>query len=280
MSDQAQGPSWYDVLGVEPDASTDEVRTAWRRAVDGLEPGQSRFRSLNQAAEVLLDPQRRATYDTELAKVRARAAKNSAPAAPTPRKETAAPVDEPRESTAEAAESSEPDTGATGVAGLMRPRRWVVAGLVTATAVMAVIATYLTLAVPADDEVAAATAAAQSAAVAAAGPVLSYDAKTLDADHDAAVGHMTGNYREKYEQLFEGVVRQNAPRLGTKVEAQVVSSGIVRSGDDRVEVLLFVNRPTTNKGRAEPTVYRDQVRFTMQNVDGTWLVDDVQTSAA
>ena len=29
--------------------------------------------------------------------------------------------------------------------------------------------------------------------------------------------------------------------------AEVVASGIVRSGDDRVQVLVFVNRPTTNK---------------------------------
>ena len=28
------------------------------------------------------------------------------------------------------------------------------------------------------------------------------------------------------------------------VTAEVVASGIVRSGDDRVEVLVFVNRPT------------------------------------
>jgi Mce-associated membrane protein len=57
----------------------------------------------------------------------------------------------------------------------------------------------------------------------------------------------------------------------------VVASGIVRSGDDRVQVLLFVNRPTTNKESTQPTVYRDQVRMTMVRSGDEWLVDDMQT---
>ena len=59
--------SWYDVLDVEPDASADEIRAAWRAAVADLDPTDRRFRVYNQAAEVLLDPSRRAAYDAELA---------------------------------------------------------------------------------------------------------------------------------------------------------------------------------------------------------------------
>ena len=58
----------------------------------------------------------------------------------------------------------------------------------------------------------------------------------------------------------------------------MVASGIVRSGEDRVEVLLFVDRPTTNKQQSEPVVYKDQVRVTMELVDGDWLIDDMETS--
>ena len=48
--------------------------------------------------------------------------------------------------------------------------------------------------------------------------------------------------------------RGQRPRdVKAMVTAEVVASGIVRSGDDRVQVLVFVNRPTTNKPRsAEP----------------------------
>src|SRR5689334_13823552 len=54
---------WYDVLDVEPTASTDEIRAAWRAAVADLDPTARRFRLYNEAAEVLLDPERRAEYD-------------------------------------------------------------------------------------------------------------------------------------------------------------------------------------------------------------------------
>ena len=45
-----------------------------------------------------------------------------------------------------------------------------------------------------------------------------------------------------------------------------------------MQVLVFVDRPTTNKLSAEPVVYKDQVTLSMQLVDGTWLVDDMVTS--
>ena len=60
-------PTWYDLLGVEPDASSDEIRAAWKTAIADLDPGDRRFRALNEAAEVLLDPDRRATTTPTLA---------------------------------------------------------------------------------------------------------------------------------------------------------------------------------------------------------------------
>ena len=62
-------PTWYDILGVGRDASPDEIKAAWRAATDKFEPGQgsSQFRLFNEAADVLLDPDRRAAYDAELA---------------------------------------------------------------------------------------------------------------------------------------------------------------------------------------------------------------------
>ena len=40
-----------------------------------------------------------------------------------------------------------------------------------------------------------------------------------------------------------------------------------------VQVLVFVNRPTTNAKTAEPTIFRDQVRMTMVKSGDEWLVD-------
>ena len=58
----------------------------------------------------------------------------------------------------------------------------------------------------------------------------------------------------------------------------MLASGVVRSGVDRVQVLLFVNRPTTNKQSEEPVIYKDQVTVTMVQRDGDWLVDDLETT--
>ena len=60
------GPNWYDVLDVEPSASTEEIRDAWRSAIADLTPADRRFRLYNEAAEVLLDDERRAAYDASL----------------------------------------------------------------------------------------------------------------------------------------------------------------------------------------------------------------------
>jgi Mce-associated membrane protein len=58
----------------------------------------------------------------------------------------------------------------------------------------------------------------------------------------------------------------------------VVASGIVRSGEDRVQVLVFVNRPTLRKDKTEPEVFRDQVVLTMAKSGDQWLVDDMETN--
>src|SRR4051794_5980389 len=61
-------PTWYDILGVARGASPADIKAAWRAATDKFEPGSgtSQFRLFNEAADVLLDPQRRAAYDAEL----------------------------------------------------------------------------------------------------------------------------------------------------------------------------------------------------------------------
>jgi Mce-associated membrane protein len=74
-------------------------------------------------------------------------------------------------------------------------------------------------------------------------------------------------------------VKQNAPRLGTVIRARYVSSGIVRSGTDRVDVLVFVDQVTTNKAHpTTPVVFKNQATVSMAKVGGTWLVDGITTT--
>ncbi|MFC4783011.1 J domain-containing protein [Nocardioides sp. MAHUQ-72] len=268
-------PSWYDLLGVEPGASETEIRAAWKGAIADLDPTDRRFRVCNLAAEVLLDPERRAAYDAQLA------------AEQVDDEPVDVPGDDPVEEEGAPAASTAPATAivpgapATTAKHAPRPRRGVPGWALAAVGVLAALAVgaaaWIWVAEPSDASVEESTRAAQAAAERAVGPILSYDAKHLDEDQQAAESYMTSDYRKDYDQLFE-VIKQNAPGTETVVKAQVVASGIVRSGDDRVDVLLFVNRPTTNKKTPQPVVYKDQVTVTMQKVGGEWLVDDMVTS--
>jgi Mce-associated membrane protein len=255
MSD---APTWYDLLDVPRDASADEVRAAWKSHIADLEPGDRRFDALTRAAKVLLDPAARTAYDASLP-ADSPAVEEGAPASTSPAVEEGAP-----------ASVTTPRSTAPGVPG------WLLAGLgIVAAGLVAAVAWTWTAGAAGDGGSAA--RAAQVAAERAVVPVLSYDYQHLDADQKAATALMTGRYKSEYDKLF-AVLQENAPETQTKVTADVIASGIVRASDDRVQVLVFVDRPTTNKLSAEPVVYKDQVTLSMQRVDGEWLVDDLVTS--
>ncbi len=303
------GPSWYDVLGVEPDASHEEIRAAWRAGIADLDPTERRFRSLNQAAEVLLDEQSRAAYDAELAGGGAPSAGRGAstPSAgrgasgashETPaagkrprlqRREKAATPSAGRGPSAPSAgrgasAASHETPGSTAPSRLPLVPAWllVLAAVLATLGVVTATVASVQAGEPVSDEggalVEQSAEEARSAAVRAIVPVLSYDHRTLEEDAAAARSYMTSGYQEeKYDPLFE-VIAENAPNTQTVVGAQVVDSAVVRTGDGRVDVLLFVDRPTTNRQSEEPVVYKDQVTVTMARVDGQWLVDDLATT--
>ena len=62
---------YYDILGVPRSASDDDLKRAFRRLAQqwhpdvSTEPGaDERFKEINEAYQVLSDPQRRQAYDT------------------------------------------------------------------------------------------------------------------------------------------------------------------------------------------------------------------------
>jgi len=250
--------NFYDLLDVAPDATEAEIRAAWRSAIAELDPADRRFRVYNQAAEVLLDPQRRRAHDDQLA-------------ASTEAEERAEPD---AEAVADSGERPDSSVGSTR----REVPTWALAVLAAVTAVAVAASAWLWFAVPSDASVEESARAARSAAERAIVPILSYNALHLEEDKKAAQAYMTSDYREKsYDKMF-AVIEQNAPGTKTIVRTDVIRSGIVRSGADRVQVLLFLDRPTTNKQTTEPIVYHDQATVTMQRVDGEWLVDDLVSS--
>jgi Mce-associated membrane protein len=270
----APSPSWYDVLGVEPGASAEEVRAAWKDGIADLDPSDRRFRLLNQAAEVLLDPEQRAAYDASLA-----------PA-----------VVEVRGAPATSLETTDVDAGTDGgfearklapqpTSGFVVPA-WLLAGLVVAIAIFVGLSVWQANRNDEPDGSRGATSSdltpsdardAQVAAEKAAVAILAYDYRDLEGSRDAALPYLTDDYREKYDQLFE-VLQENAPNTKTIVRAELVASAVGLVGEDRIQVLVFVNRPTLNADLTEPEVYKDQATLTMVEVDGEWLVDNMTTT--
>jgi molecular chaperone DnaJ len=65
--------SYYVILGIEPDASKEQIKTAYRERVKRYHPDHygkdcEPFLEVQEAYEVLNDPARRKTYDDELAR--------------------------------------------------------------------------------------------------------------------------------------------------------------------------------------------------------------------
>jgi Mce-associated membrane protein len=298
-------PTWYDLLGVEETADAEQIRAAWRRAIADLDPTERRFATLNEAAAVLLDPARRSAYDAELA------ASRLAEPEPEPEPEVA-PEGEPEveavsvqtqaQAEPEAPEPThaepdeEPADMKTRSAG--RPYLvpgWTLATLGVVTAAAVILAVVLGSRAGADKvvqsevqlssgstvtQIEEPALAAQAAAKEAIVPVISYDYRHLDEDQKKAEGFLTADYRKVYDKNFDALVKgqNNAVKTQTVVTTKVVGSAIVRASGDRVQVLLFIDQPASNKVNPTPQVFANEVAATMQKVGDRWLIDDLTTT--
>jgi Mce-associated membrane protein len=318
-------PTWYDVLDVAPTATEDEVRSAWKAAIEGLDPTDRRFRTMSEAAGVLLDADERAAYDRTLERASRRSASKvsrrlrvakaaPASAAASDGATTLAAIDAGDDVLVPAdATTGSTDGDGDDDRGPRRPGRvvrgWTLATLgVLAAACVTAAALSASKAGPppagavtvaANDNHSTSTtgqtagqalnhdyttdvegdgAAALAAAKAAVVPVLSYDYRSMAAAKAKADSYLTPSYQAKYDQLF-ALLQQNAPNTQTVVKTNPpVDAGVVRVSPGLVQVLVFVDRPTTNKLHKTPINYQNYVTLTMQNLDGRWLVDNMTTS--
>jgi len=279
--------SLYDLLGVAPTATPDEIRTAWRTGIAQLDPTDRRFGLLNDAAGVLLDNDKRAAYDEALGPASAvePVETQAAQAQPAPRD---MPVVLPVGVATDALPLIIRRIG--GRRGLVPS--WLLIVLAALTAVIGAGAIALATLVPSSDQLADATSEAEAAAQQSVTTIFSYDYTRLDADQAAADAYLTPAYRSKeggFDDLFE-LIKQNAPGIKLKVEAQFVASGLVRTGEgdggswfgnlgegqaDRVQVLVMFDQVKTSAGSTQPVTFRNFATLTMQRVGGSWLVDGI-----
>lgn len=244
--------NYHDLLGVTPDAGPDEIRAAWQAKIADVAPSDWRFAAYNEALTELLkehvEPTPEAVEEPGADEAAEPVASRPAPLAP----------------------QRTDDARATRVVPL-----WLLAALaVLAAACVAVAA--IAWATPSPRSIEDRAREAQSSAESAAVAILSYDYRTLDQSERTAESTMTSSYRSKYAKIF-AQIKANAPGTQTVVTTNVVDSAIVRAGQDRVQVLVLVDRPTTNKVQTTPLVYQDHVTVTMEQVGGDWLVDDMST---
>lgn len=304
----------YDVLGVSRDATPDRIRAAWRETADDIEPGEGsaqRFRRVNEAAEVLLDPERRTAYDATLEDQPAAGDEPEAaadeettpveddgpagvvPGPPMPGASSAAAPVGTADAAAHAAPGPPPATSpASAVPAAATTRESISGRTVALLAVLGVLALIAVLlgawfgtqgwqahqqnqrAERYQEALGRAPAAAENAAAA----VLSYDHRSLDADRDAAAQFLTDGYREDYVDTFDKLVVESATETKATVEAEVLASAPMNSSTDRPDrmpVLVFVNQTTTSSASTEPRVALNRVQLDMVEVDGTWLVDGI-----
>ncbi|MGY2873214.1 Mce-associated membrane protein [Marmoricola sp. URHA0025 HA25] len=311
----ANNPTWYDILGVERDATPEQVKAAWRAATDKFEPGSgtSQFRLFNEAADVLLDPARREAYDAELAGPDAPAAVDTAAAAPEPEPEPepapeslpdadadresepdvltapdASPADEPAPTSTP---TSSPTEGPRPVTWLGARLGWVVVICVPVlvACLVAALVSVLGLHVWKADVEGAVPAAhtfdagpdASAAAERALKAVLSYDYRHMEADRDRAVQFLTPSYRKDYLKTFNGLLAvgpDGSPGPVEKTKA-VVTADVLDTGVVDAESdrvrIIAFVNQSSVKGDAQPTVFQNRVVATMVHRGDNWLVDNL-----
>ncbi|MGH3342907.1 MAG: hypothetical protein ACRDPK_08495 [Carbonactinosporaceae bacterium] len=153
------------------------------------------------------------------------------------------------------------------------PRFWVL--ILVLLLVLAAAATgFLGYRVRAASQTDEARTEALAAAKANASKILAYDHRHLDEDFAAARKVTTGKFRNDYTKTTS-TLKPTATDIKAVVKADVVASSVVSAEPDRVVVLLFVNQITTSNRLDAPRVDLNRVRMGLEQVDGTWLVSDV-----
>ncbi len=260
--------TWYDLLGVERDATPEQIRVAWREATDRAEPGTSQFKKYNEAAEVLLDAQARSAYDAELAASEpagagdrpspSRGRRPRAPTRPPPNRARRAPLG--------------------GPAGLDRGH--VAVALVTVLVIA--VGGYFWFQNNRHDEQVDAGQEASAAAERALPFVLSYDYRQLPADKARAVRYLSPKYQKEYTATFDKLIASTDGRPGPAkqtsavVKATVRSVGVVDSESDVAKVIVFIDQATTKDG-GTPKFSLNRLTVSMVKSGNSWLVDNINS---
>ena len=306
------GLNLYDLLDVEESASSDEVRAAWKASIADLDPTDRRFRAFNDAAGVLLDPEKRAAYDRELSTQRdvedgsvEETAVAEAPAD--------APVVEEAPAVEQVSEDAEPETvvvadeaavaepdrvedddvpeeeqgSATAVPAdpSRGPGLWIL-GTAAVAAILAVVLAVWVLAQPdvkakADDaaRLTSADATVEQLVAQKIVPALSYDYRSLGQNLKDVQQYMTPTMAGR-EQKSWGALSKQAKQQHAVVTSSSPMTGLTRISSDgsKAVVVAFIDQRVRKLGTAAFTL-KMWATFVLEKntTTGSWLVDDICT---
>jgi Mce-associated membrane protein len=121
---------------------------------------------------------------------------------------------------------------------------------------------------------------AENAAMAAAKTdieqILSYDYRNLSADLAKASSDTTGEFNGQFAVLASELISPAAAQQHTITKATVPDVSVISSTGNQVVVLVFVDQSTTDKAQQKAQQNVSQVKVTMQDVGGRWLVEQFQ----
>jgi Mce-associated membrane protein len=272
----------YELLGVGRDADAAQISKAWRKRTRRAGPGSPEFTRLNDAAETLLNPDRRAEYDATL---------------PAPEPVAGAPVttsvDPENEADRDPASVRPPAGGTaaprTGAGAGALVALWVLVGALL-VGVIAAGAYALHLHGEHSDDRATDTARTEALAAArqAMGVVLAYSYKTMDADLQRDLNYLTPSFGKEFSDNFalltksSGGAKSPVQQTKTIVTVAVKGAAVMDASPDQVHVLVFADQTTVHKAgprkQACPCVLANRVQVSMVKQHGTWLVNDLKTS--
>jgi len=121
-----------------------------------------------------------------------------------------------------------------------------------------------------EDAVAASSQAAESTLE----KLLSYEAGSVEAELEAELRSLTGDFRDEYRQLMKEQIIPAATKADVTTRATVVSTAVVEPGRDRVELLVFVNVSTNSNELESERTSGARLKVTMVKVDDTWKIGE------
>lgn len=111
--------------------------------------------------------------------------------------------------------------------------------------------------------------------------ILSYDYRTLRENLDQATAGMTATFAKTFTSTFKSVVTPMATKNRAVTKALVRGAGLANLSDDEMTAtcVLFVDQllvTSKGSGGAKPHLGKERVTVTLTQVEGTWLIDDIE----